>query len=104
MYGMTEEQFWKGDPKLAKVYRELYQQKQEAKNYEMWWQGFYFYEAMTSVASGFGKKPIKYPEKPHRITPETEEEKRSKAEAERKKAIASFTAWKDAWDKQHGKR
>jgi hypothetical protein len=102
---MTEEQFWKGDPYLAVVYRDVATRKRVETNEFLWLEGRYVYEAIFSVIhnafSKKGAKPIWYPEEPYRITPETEEEKQARAEAERQKAIKSLTAWKDAWDRAH---
>ena len=104
--GMSLDEYWKGPPYLAVVYRELNTNKRKEKNEYLWLQGMYIYEAFSTVMynafRGKGKSPAKYTEKPYRITPETEEEKREKAEAERKKAISSLTAWKAAWDRKNG--
>lgn len=72
----------------------------------MWLQGEYVYEAVRSVVHNYftkkGSKAVWYPEKPYRMTPLTEEEKKAAAEAERQKAIKSLDAWKTAWDRAHG--
>ena len=106
--GMTNEQFWKGDPYLAVVYRDVDTRKRKDLNGFLWLEGKYVYEAVSVVIhNSFSKKgtrPIYYPDEPYRITPETEAEKKEKAEAERQKAIRSLTAWKEAWDRSHGGR
>lgn len=105
---MTEDQFWNGDPYLPVVYRKLSIERRKERNEYLWIQGMYIFEAFSVVMhNAFRKKgttPAKYPEKPYRITPMTEEEKKEKAEKERQKAIASLTAWKAAWDKKNGRK
>ena len=88
--GMTAEQFWDGDPYLAKYYRQADEIKVERKNQELWLQGLYVYEAICDVApilQAMAKKGTKarpYPEQPYAIT-----EKQRKREAEeREKKIA----------------
>ena len=105
---MTYEQFWKGDPYLAVVYREVEMRRRQEQNENLWIQGRYVLDAFTSVMSAaFGKKgskPFQYPKEPYRITPLTEEEKKEAQEKERQKAIRSLNAWKDAWDRQNGRK
>ena len=103
---MTPDEFWKGDPRLTIAYRDAARRKVEEQNGYLWLQGRYFSEALSTVMhnsfSKKGTKALEYPNEPHRITPLTEEEKKAKAEAERRKAIKSLTAWKAAWDKVYG--
>lgn len=82
---MTYEQFWDGDPHLAKYYRQADELKVERKNQELWLQGLYIYEALCDVApilQAMAKKGTKarpYPEQPYAIT-----EKQRKRELEEK--------------------
>ena len=103
---MTEDQYWRGSPYLAVVYREIAVNKRKEKNEYLWIQGMYIYEAFSTVMyNAFRKKgstPAKYAQEPYRVTPLTEEEKLAQAEKERQKAIASLNAWKSAWDKKNG--
>lgn len=103
---MTEEQYWKGNPYLAVVYREIATNRRKEKNEYLWIQGMYIYEAFSTVMyNAFRKKgtrPVRYVEEPYRITPLTDAEQKAKAEKERQKAIASFTAMKAAWDRKNG--
>ena len=39
VYGMTYEQFWHGDPWLAKAYREAYVERRKAENNRDWFSG-----------------------------------------------------------------
>ena len=88
--GMTYEQFWDGDPMLAKYYREAEEIRTERKNQELWLQGMYIYEALCDVAPVLhsfakrGTKPAKYSESPYPIT----EKQRRKIEEEKEKKMA----------------
>lgn len=105
---MTYEQFWEGDPYLTLIYRDLDTRRKVETNWNAWLIGRYVYEAIDSVIhnrfSRKGSKAVWYPDEPHRITPLSDEETKQKAEAERQKAIKSLSAWKEAWDKQHGRQ
>ena len=91
---MTYDQFWNQNVELAKFYREADKIKQERRNYELWLQGAYTYEALLDASPvlrfSFSKKPIKpepYPDRPYmrktdkrekcaeQLTAETKEEK-----------------------------
>jgi hypothetical protein len=88
--GMTYEQFWNGDPSLAKYYRQASEISIERRNQELWLQGLYIYEALCDVSpilQAFAKKGTKarpYPEEPYAIT-ETQR-RRERDERDRKVA------------------
>jgi hypothetical protein len=88
--GMTYEQFWEGDPTLAKYYRKAAEIKNERKNQELWLQGMYIYEALCDVApimhamAKRGAKARPYPEQPYAIS-----EKQRKRDAEEKERMVS---------------
>ena len=70
---MTYEQYWYGEPKIAKFYREAEMYRRENTNYEAWLQGLYFYRATTaSLSQAFSSnksKQVKYLDYPIAITP-----------------------------------
>lgn len=88
--GMTPEQFWEGDPSLAKYYRQADELKVERKNQELWLQGLYVYEAICDVApilhamAKKGTKARPYPEQPYAIT----ERQRSREAEEKERKVA----------------
>ena len=88
--GMTPEQFWDGDPYLAKYYRQADEMRVERKNQELWLQGLYVYEALCDVApilQSMAKKGTKaqpYPEQPYPIT----EKQRNRNIEEKERAVA----------------
>lgn len=81
--------------------------KIERKEWEMWKQGVYVYEALCDVSpilhafSKKGTKPLPYPTKPFGIEDKekTEEDKKQEAENERLKAILKFSEWERATKK-----
>lgn len=82
------------NPAKLKPYIEADKLRLESRNYEMWLQGVYFFDAVSialaNAFAGKGKRPIEYPNKPRKITHDTPEEKVERAEQERKKAILFF--------------
>lgn len=90
---MPTDEFWNGDPRLVKVYREAHEQKVEMRNQELWMQGLYNYRAFSSVIEGLaygftggkGTKPSKYPEQPFAIT---EREQKAALERNKQKTLA----------------
>lgn len=108
--GMTHNEFWYGDPWLAATYREAHAMRSEMKSQEMWLQGVYFYNALSTALGNFGqsfakhkRQPRKYMSEPIRLTPLTELEKKKKEYEERQKAIDFFSRLQRDWDKKQGK-
>ena len=83
--GMTPEQYWDGDPELAKFYRKADEIRLERRNQELWLQGMYVYEAICDASpilhsyAKKGTKPHPYADKPYPLT-----EKRRKQDTESK--------------------
>jgi hypothetical protein len=104
LYGMSYDEFWNGKPELAVWYRKKHRLEIEQRNQELWLQGLYFNNAVSvALNNGFNKKKIQYIDKPIRLFPETEDEKKAKAEENRRKLVAKLNAWKDAFDKAQNK-
>ena len=99
---MTEQQFWHGDPWLAKYYRKAHDLKRQERNQELWMQGLYVYDAFAVVLSNaFGKKggkKIKYLEKPFDITEKSEEQKKRDEIKQQNQIIANLNSLKINWD------
>jgi hypothetical protein len=90
---MTPEQYWDGDPMLAKYYRKADEINRKRQNTDLWLQGMYIYEALCDVAPVFhafakkGTKPRPYPEHPYALTrQDREDEAQIKEKREREKA------------------
>ena len=91
--GMTPEQYWDGDPLLAKYYRQADELKRKRRNQDFWLQGMYIYEALCDAApilqafAKKGTKPVPYPDHPYSLTTkEREDEKKLREKREREKA------------------
>lgn len=91
--GMTPEQYWDGDPLLAKYYYQADELKRKRRNQELWIQGMYIYEALCDVAPIFhafaksGTKPVPYTDHPYSLTTkERADEKKLLEKREREKA------------------
>lgn len=89
LYGMTYEQFWHGDPWMAKAYKEMHNLKRRQRNEEMWINGLYQLNALqVALHNAFDKHRINYIEKPFDIFPKTEVEKEQDKQKERGKLVA----------------
>ena len=93
MIGMSPEQYWDGDPALAKYYRKADELRRKRRNEELWLQGMYIYEALCDVSpvmNAFAKKgtkPRPYSDHPYAITvKERDDEKVLIEKREREKA------------------
>ena len=80
--GMTPDQYWDGDPTLAKYYRKAHELQRKRRNEDLWLQGMYIYEALCDVSpilqafAKRGTKPHPYTDRPYSITSEDREEER----------------------------
>ena len=97
--GMTPEQYWDGDPLLAKYYRQADEIKRDRKNQELWLQGMYIYEALCDVAPIYqafakrGTKPAPYVDHPYALTTKArKDEKKLREKQDRDKAIRYMEA------------
>lgn len=97
--GMTWDEYWYGDPWMVQAVRKAHQLKQKQKNFELWLQGMYIYEALLDVSPvyhDFAKnpKPQPYASEPYALD-ENERETREKKEQEEldKQNQATIRAW-----------
>ena len=87
-YGMTYEQYWYGDPWMARAYAQAYLMKRKVRNEDIWIQGIYMTHALqTVIGTAFGKKKLKYIEKPLDLFPKSEFEKEQEVRTERLKLV-----------------
>ena len=88
--GMTPEQYWEGDPALAKYYRKADEIKLERQNQALWLQGMYIYEAICDVSpilqafAKKGSKPFPYTDKPYPLN----DKQRKRDKVEKEKAVS----------------
>lgn len=92
VYGMTSEEYWDGDCYLAEVYRKKYRISchiEESRQYALY---CYLWDAVNKGLSNMNRKrgtqPQKAMENPIPLIELDAEEKRQKAERERRRAIA----------------
>ena len=100
-FGMTYNQFWYGDPSIAKTYRKAQIIKEKQVNTHMWLLGAYVYEVICDLAPilnvGAKKnaKPTKWRERPYPLTKEDkEEEERIKLKESDERCKAFFKKFK----------
>lgn len=101
VYGMTWEQFWFGDPWMAKAYREAHLLKRKMRNEELWLEGLYEYHSVGAViGTAFGKRKVEYLKKPLNIFPKTEIEKKEEERDKKQKLVAYLSGWMKASSKK----
>lgn len=90
---MTEEQFWRSNPRIISAWEEVYKERINGENNRIYnYVGNYILSALFTSIDGVinGKKAkAKYIEKPIQMFELTEEEKKNKQQD----AIAQFIAW-----------
>ena len=100
MIGVPYDEFWNGDYTHLKYYVEKHKLDIERRNQELWLQGMYFYDALSTVISNAMAKSRSghknYPDKPYRITEQSEEEKK----AEKEKMVDNFRSQLMALDRR----
>lgn len=93
---MTEEQFWRSNPRIINVYNNIYKDNQKSQNILAHaWVGTYVQSALFAAIDGClnGRKAkSKYIEKPIELFEPTEEEKAIAQQRE----LQRFIAWGDA--------
>lgn len=82
---MSYEQFWFGEPEIAKAYREADKIARRRMNEELWLNGIYTAEALASTVGNMFAKGEKhhYPSEPKPITEAEIEERREREQRER---------------------
>lgn len=101
--GMSIDQFYNQDVTLATVYRKAYDIKNERDNNQLWLQGMYIYDAIsTSIYNAFcrkaGQQAASYTSKPYPINQkQLEEDYEKTVERERAKAKVWMENWVNAY-------
>lgn len=96
--GMGYDEFWHRNTKVHRAYRLAWERRKAYRNWEMWWQGSYIYEALLRVApvmrAAFGKgrvEPGKYSDEPYPLTDKEAEEQQERKRLETmKRMLAMF--------------
>lgn len=91
--GMPSSEFWDGDPRLVKAYREAHEMRAQMRNQEMWAQGIYnlraFKVVAENIAGGLAGKTVAVKDYPTEPIPFTVREQK----AARDKNIQRTLAW-----------
>ena len=93
--GMTWAQFWLEEPEMAAAYRKAEMIRKRRMNEELWLQGIYVAEALSSTVGNMFSKGQKhlYPAEPFPITAEEQQERREREEKARMERLkAAFIA------------
>ena len=95
--GMTPEEFWHGDPRLAVAYREAARVRQDNRYVDEWRAGIYVLQALIAAAPAFREfskgKEVEYPSKPLFSVRQDYEEAQEKQEADKMaRMLAVFDA------------
>ena len=106
MIGMTPEQYWEGDPYLARAFHEAHKLEIERQNQILWLQGWYIYRGVETVVSNAlrrkGSPSQKYIEKPLDMFSTEKKIEEETVLKERHKAIEGFEMMRKLWEKKHG--
>lgn len=108
--GMSYDDYWNGDPYMAKYYREAHKQRVKNENSMLYLQAQYFYEVMGCMASlydPFGKrrKAEKFRDRPYDLFPEDVEATREREERERYESMRErLKAFAESHNKQMKKQ
>lgn len=101
--GMTYDEFWYGEPDRVKFYREAEEIRRKERDYNLWLQGRYFYDALCSVSpilhafAQNGTRAQAYNEEPY---PRTEKEYRELQERQMKARAEEFKAFVEAKNRE----
>lgn len=105
-YGMTYEQFWRGETGIHTAYRKAYEREMKLRNEMLWLQGRYVYDAVGALVPilsmrSKARKPEPYLEHPYDIT-EKDREAREEAEAKARymKIREKVAAFAEEFNKQ----
>lgn len=95
--GMSAEEFWHGDVRLAESYREAMKIRRDNKLYDEWRQGVYVLEALVTASPAFREfgKGVEhdYPSEPIFSSPERRKEiEEEKEKVQMEKMLAKFGA------------
>jgi hypothetical protein len=109
--GVSCDEYWHGDYTNLQHYVRAHELQNEQRNQEMWLQGLYTFRAVKAVIEAFswglgggkGKRPDGYIDRPIRLTPLSEEEKKQNELRQAKSVINEFDAWGDRLNAQKQK-
>ena len=99
--GMPSQEYWDGEPRLVKAYREAYKIKQDEDNAKAWLQGMYnFIGVATALNNGFSNKKERYPDRPFDLH-QAEKAQEEAPEDIRDRYYNRFKQMEELWKAQH---
>lgn len=82
--GMSYDEYWYGDPNMVVAYRKAEEIRSHRRNWEMWMNGRYTYDAIMRLVPSLNmwkpKEPIDYIEEPYPLTRKEYEERMQREE------------------------
>lgn len=111
--GMSYDEYWYGDPNMVVAYRKAEEIRSHRRNWEMWMNGRYTYDAIMRLVPSLNmwkpKEPIDYIEEPYPLTRKEYEERMQREEKrkqeemrEKLKAFAMRQNAKKKEEKENG--
>lgn len=105
-YGMTYEEYWRGETGIHTAYRKAYEREQKRRNEFLWLQGRYVYDAVGALVPilsmrSKAKRPEPYLDHPYDLT------EKDRMERETAEAKARYEKIRDkvaAFAEEHNKR
>lgn len=97
--GMPPTEYWDGDARACRAYRQAHEERLEMEDAMLWRQGLYIYHAMCAVAPYFNsikpRKPEDYLASPFGII-----EKKTPQEPQADPGLAYMKAWAERFNSQ----
>lgn len=94
--GMTYDQYWNDNPELVVMYRKAEEIRSHRKNWEMWMNGRYTYDAIMRLVPSLQmwkpKEPIQYMEEPYPLTRKEYEERMAKEQKRKQEEMRAKMA------------
>lgn len=89
--GMSYDEYWYGDPSLVRAYRKAEDIRTHRRNWEMWMNGRYTYDAIMRLIPSLNmwkpKEPIEYMKEPYPLTKKEYEDMMKKEEKKQQDEI-----------------
>ena len=99
---MPPEEYWHGTASATKAYAEAYRIRQKERNFELWLQGLYFYQALSATLSHIlGDEPFEYYSEPLDLDKTEEEYEAERLQAEAEQLEATLNAFAERVNKRN---
>lgn len=89
--GMSYDEYWYGDPTLVVAYRKAEDMRTHRRNWEMWMNGRYTYDAIACMIPSLQlmkpREPIEYTKEPYPLTKKEYEERMEREEKRKQEEI-----------------